>query len=73
VLITADAIKLDALPHKRTLNVALLGTLSAYLPMPVDLWLNALRAAFDESFFEGNRTAFQIGRGSRNIQVRLRD
>jgi hypothetical protein len=42
--------------------------LSAQLPMPVDLWLSALRAAFDESFSEGNRKAFQIGRASQNKQ-----
>ena len=50
------------LPNKKALNVALLGALSAHLPMAEDLWLTALREAFPESFFENNRTAFQIGR-----------
>jgi indolepyruvate ferredoxin oxidoreductase beta subunit len=64
VLIAPDAVRLDALPHKRTLNVALLGALSARLPMREDLWLAALRAAFAESFFAGNKAAFLVGRAS---------
>ena len=64
VLITPDAVEAQALPHKRTLNVALLGALSAHLPMAEDLWLTSLRAAFDEAFFEGNMKAFLMGRAS---------
>ena len=64
VLITPDAIKLQALPHKRTLNMALLGALSAHLPMPEELWLDSLRSSFDETFFEVNKKAFLIGRNS---------
>jgi indolepyruvate ferredoxin oxidoreductase, beta subunit len=64
VLITPDAVDAQALPHKRTLNVALLGALSAHLPMAEDLWLTSLRTGFDEAFFEGNKQAFQVGRAS---------
>ncbi len=64
LVITAEAINIASLPHKRTLNVALLGALSAHLPMPEDLWLASLRRAFDQSFFEGNRKAFVLGRSS---------
>ncbi len=64
VLITPDAINVDALPHKRTLNVALLGALSAHLPMAEETWLDSLRSSFDESFFDGNQKAFLIGRNS---------
>ena len=64
VLITPDAVEVQALPHKRTLNVALLGALSAHLPMAEDLWLTSLREAFDETFFEGNKKAFLMGRAS---------
>ncbi len=67
VLITPDAITAAQLPHKRTLNVALLGALSAHLPMSEDLWLGALKEAFDESFFEGNKKAFLLGRASQTI------
>ncbi len=62
VIITPDAVNPGELPHKRTLNVALLGALSAHLPMPEEMWLNALRAGFDEAFFDANKKAFQIGR-----------
>jgi indolepyruvate ferredoxin oxidoreductase beta subunit len=62
VLIVPQAVNAEALPHKRTLNVALLGALSAHLPMDEELWLASLRAGFDESFYEGNRKAFLIGR-----------
>ena len=62
VLITPEAVCPDALPHKRTLNVALLGALSAQLPLPEELWLASLRSAFEEAFFEGNKKAFLIGR-----------
>jgi len=61
-LITPDMVNPEQLPHKRTLNVALLGALSARLPMPEEFWIAALRAGFDESFFEGNQKAFLIGR-----------
>ena len=64
-LITPDAIPSEQLPHKRTLNVALLGALSAHLPMPEDVWLEALRSGFEESFFEGNKKAFLAGRQRR--------
>jgi len=66
IVITTDAINLNELPHKRTLNVALLGALSAHLPMPEDLWLASLRTGFDEVFFEANRQAFLIGRRGQN-------
>jgi indolepyruvate ferredoxin oxidoreductase, beta subunit len=62
VLITPDAVKAENLPHKKTLNVALLGALSAHLPMAEELWLASLQAGFEESFFEGNRKAFLLGR-----------
>lgn len=64
VLITPEAVNADALPHKRTLNMALLGALSAHLPMPENQWLESLRAGFEETFFEGNKKAFLIGRAS---------
>lgn len=69
VLITPDAVKADQLPHKKTLNVALLGALSAHLPMPEELWLESLRTGFDEAFFEGNKKAFLIGRSSQKPGV----
>ena len=64
VLITPDAVDADTLPTKKALNVALLGSLSAHLPMPEEQWLGVLRGAFPESFFENNRKAFLIGRAN---------
>ncbi len=64
VLITPEAIDVSALPHKRTLNVALLGALSAHLPIAEELWLEALRQGFDAAFFDGNKKAFLTGRES---------
>ncbi len=62
ILIAPDVVDITALPHKRTLNVALLGVLSARLPMPEELWLGALQVAFDAAFFEPNKQAFLLGR-----------
>jgi indolepyruvate ferredoxin oxidoreductase beta subunit len=62
VLITPNAVDAAMLLHKKTLNVALLGALSAHLPFPQGLWLSSLRAAFEEIFFAANEKAFLIGR-----------
>ena len=69
VLITPDAVQADQLPNKKTLNVALLGALSAHLPMAEEQWLAALRAAFAEKFFDGNQKAFLIGRKGQGEEV----
>ena len=69
VLITPDVVSADQLPNKKTLNVALLGALSAHLPMAEDQWLAALRAGFAENFFDGNRKAFLIGRERQGKEV----
>ncbi len=63
-LITPGAIDVNTLPRRQTLNVALLGALSAHLPFAEELWLDSLRAAFEEDFFEANKKAFLIGRAS---------
>jgi indolepyruvate ferredoxin oxidoreductase beta subunit len=70
VLITPDAMRADQLPNKKTLNVALLGALSAHLPMAEEQWLDSLRSGFAETFFEGNRTAFLVGRAGQKSEVR---
>ena len=68
-LITPDAVQADQLPNKKTLNVALLGALSAHLPMAEEQWLAALRAGFAESFFDRNQKAFLIGRRGQKAKV----
>lgn len=67
VLITPEAIDAASLPHKKTLNVALLGALSAHLPMSEEEWLASVRAGFDESFYGANRQAFLKGRASQTV------
>jgi len=68
VLITPDAVKVTQLPNRKTLNVALLGALSAHLPITEEQWLAALRAGFAETFFEGNQKAFMIGRAGQKAE-----
>lgn len=68
ILITPEAVEVKTLPSKRVLNVALLGALSAYLPFDEPLWLEALWTGFSETFFEANRSAFQIGRTAALLQ-----
>ena len=66
ILITPTAVNPDELPNKKALNVALLGALSAHLPLAKELWLTALRAGFADSFFEANQTAFLLGRSTQS-------
>ena len=65
VLIRPELIDENALPNKKSLNVALLGALSVQLPLPESVWLEALRESFAPEFFENNRKAFQLGRSAK--------
>jgi indolepyruvate ferredoxin oxidoreductase beta subunit len=65
VTLEPSAIDMAQLPQKKMLNVALLGALSARLPMAESAWLESVRAAFDPKYFEANRKAFLLGRASR--------
>jgi indolepyruvate ferredoxin oxidoreductase beta subunit len=64
-LITPDAVDPGKLANKKSLNVALLGALSAHLPLPEKEWLEALREAFPPDFFQHNRQVFLAGRATR--------
>jgi len=66
--LTIEPSVIDAakLPHKKMLNVALLGALSAHLPLAEEAWLEAVASAFAPEFFDGNRLAFLLGRASQN-------
>ncbi len=61
-IIGPEQIDAGRLPNRKSLNVALLGILSAQLSIPEEQWLAALRANFPETLFEINRQAFQMGR-----------
>ncbi len=52
------------LANKRSLNVALLGMLSAQLAIPEEHWLAALRAALPERLLAVNEAAFRLGRAT---------
>ena len=50
------------LANKRALNVALLGALSRFLPIPESAWHTALAKGFPEKLHASNLAAFQLGR-----------
>jgi indolepyruvate ferredoxin oxidoreductase beta subunit len=64
VTIEPSVVDLAKLTQKKALNVALLGALSALLPIPEQTWLDAVSAAFPPKFLEANRQAFLLGRAS---------
>jgi len=63
-LILPDSVDAAALSDKRSLNVALLGVLSAHLDIPEADWLDAVRANLPPRVHEANLTAFQLGRAA---------
>lgn len=64
VTITPDRVDADSLPNRRSLNVALLGVLSAHLDISEGTWLGALSARLPERVLDVNKQAFQLGRAS---------
>lgn len=64
VLISPDMIPDAELPNKRSLNVALLGVLSAHLDLPVAAIREAMKAALPERLHAVNEQAFELGRKS---------
>lgn len=62
VLIAPDVLGGARLPHPRSLNVALLGVLSTYLPIAEEHWLEAIRASLPEKLQPVNEAAFALGR-----------
>jgi indolepyruvate ferredoxin oxidoreductase, beta subunit len=62
VIIKPDAIEGVKLPNRKSLNVALLGLLSAELDIAEEHWIAALKANLPEKIFEVNRQAFELGR-----------
>jgi indolepyruvate ferredoxin oxidoreductase, beta subunit len=62
VLITPAAIDPDCLPHRRSLNVALLGRLSRDLPFDAAVWHEAIRNHLKPELMDVNLQAFALGR-----------
>ena len=65
-LISASQIDEARLAQKKSLNVALLGLLSTYLPLAKECWEEALRTRLPEKLLDVNLKAFSSGRNSRN-------
>jgi indolepyruvate ferredoxin oxidoreductase, beta subunit len=61
-LIAPDLIDEKTLRSRKTLNVALLGALSASLELPRELWEEAIRANLPEKVHSINMDAFAAGR-----------
>jgi indolepyruvate ferredoxin oxidoreductase beta subunit len=64
VLLRPDLLAEDALPNKKSLNVALLGALAEHLSLPDEIWRTAIRAALPEKLHDLNLQAFQTGRAA---------
>ncbi|BDG09518.1 2-oxoacid:acceptor oxidoreductase family protein [Anaeromyxobacter paludicola] len=72
VLLAPDLVPEDQLANKRSLNVALLGALSAHLDLPEALFLEAVRAALPERLHAVNEAAFAAGRAAGAAAARAR-
>ncbi|MGE5155542.1 MAG: indolepyruvate oxidoreductase subunit beta [Bdellovibrio bacteriovorus] len=64
VLIAPDLIAPGALKNKKSLNLALLGALSGYLPIPREHWLAAIHANLAPKLHKVNEQAFALGRAA---------
>ena len=64
VLIAPDAIDAGKLANRRSLNVALLGALSAHLDIPLEVWTATIKANLPEKVHQVNEEAFALGRQS---------
>jgi indolepyruvate ferredoxin oxidoreductase beta subunit len=53
-----------ALASRKSLNVALIGILSAALDIPEEVWAAAIRASFGKRLHEANEAAFRAGRAA---------
>ena len=62
VLITPDMVDATKLDNAKSLNVALLGVLSAKMDIPVEKWKDAIAASLPEKILELNLRAFDFGR-----------
>jgi indolepyruvate ferredoxin oxidoreductase, beta subunit len=61
-LITPESIDTSRIANRKTLNVAILGYLSQFLPLAENQWAAAIRANLAEKLHEMNLLAFRLGR-----------
>ena len=65
VLITPEDLPLDKLQNPKALNTMMLGAVSNYVDIPVEILLEALKANLPEKLHEMNVEMFNLGRDSR--------
>ncbi len=63
-LITPGDVPASSLRDKRSLNVALIGCLSVWLPFPEEAWTEAVRRNLAEKLHAANLHAFAVGRAA---------
>jgi indolepyruvate ferredoxin oxidoreductase beta subunit len=62
ILLSPGVLNGLTLANKKSLNVALVGVLSAWLDIPEECWVEAIRAELTARFHEVNLEAFRAGR-----------
>ena len=62
ILINAQDFASVTLPNRKSLNIAMLGTLSRHLDIPLAAWQRTLRDTFPEKLQAVNLDAFEAGR-----------
>ena len=67
VLLDATELALKA-GHPRTLNVVLLGVLSTFLKIPVELWEETIRRRVPRKAVDANIKAFHLGIEQRRVE-----
>lgn len=61
VLLEPGKIDPAVLPHRRSLNVVMLGILSRHLAIPREAWYGAIEKNLKPELHETNRRAFEVG------------
>ncbi len=69
VLVLPEHVPAEQLANRKSLNIALLGRLSHYLPIIETNWLAAIRAHLPEKLHSANIDAFNIGRKTSGEQL----
>ena len=65
ILITPEDLPLDKLQNPKALNTMMLGAVSNYVKVPVEIIIEALKANLPEKLHEMNLEMFDLGRNSR--------
>ena len=68
-LISPSLLEGKRLANKKTVNVALLGVLSALLEIPEERWAEAIRANLPAKVQQANLAAFEIGRETARTEL----